>query len=223
MACIRSKYSNDSSEDLYGITRPPPEIHHKTIIQIYTDWANHYLEKARCKRHIQDLQVDVTDGVILSDVVEAVTNQKVPDVIRKPKNSSQMLDNIHSCLVFLAGLGVSLEGITARDIRDGHLKSILSLFFQLSRYKQQQKQQDRDRHNLQKQSAEMQQTGIKTVGPKHAQESSKLLPPFNKHAGNTSIPIPANASTPKKTPQEKGKSALGIGNGPHAFPCGKGV
>lgn len=55
------------------------------------------------------------------------------------------LDNIQSCLHFLTNLGVSLEGINARDIRDGHLKSILSLFFQLSRFKQQQKQQDRDR------------------------------------------------------------------------------
>lgn len=40
---------------------------------MYTDWANHYLEKARCKKHIQDLQVDVTDGVVLADVIEAVS------------------------------------------------------------------------------------------------------------------------------------------------------
>ena len=70
---------------------------------------------------------------------------------------------------------MNLEGITARDIRDGHLKAILSLFFQLSRYKQQQKQQDRDRHNLQKQSGiEIMQPsagGVKLLGPKHAQES----------------------------------------------------
>jgi len=75
------------------------------------------------------------------------------------------LDNIQASLVFLSNLGVSLEGISARDIRDGHLKSILSLFFQLSRYKQQQKQQDRDRHNLQRQNGDtnmmMQPTGVK--------------------------------------------------------------
>ncbi len=58
------------------------------------------------------------------------------------------MDNIQACLVFLTNLGVSLDGINSRDVRDGHLKSILSLFFQLSRFKQQQKQQDRDRHNL---------------------------------------------------------------------------
>ena len=41
--------------------------------QIYTDWANHYLEKARSKRYISDLQQDVTDGVLLADVIEAVS------------------------------------------------------------------------------------------------------------------------------------------------------
>lgn len=40
--------------------------------QIYTDWANHYLEKVKSKRRIQDLPNDVTDGVILADVIEAV-------------------------------------------------------------------------------------------------------------------------------------------------------
>lgn len=49
------------------------------------------MEKARSKRHIQDLQVDVTDGVILADVVEAVTNLKIPEINRKPKTSSQMV------------------------------------------------------------------------------------------------------------------------------------
>ena len=43
------------------------------FLQIYTDWANHYLEKARHKRCITDLQVDITDGVLLADVIEAVS------------------------------------------------------------------------------------------------------------------------------------------------------
>lgn len=43
------------------------------LFQIYSDWANHYLEKAKCKRKIRDLQADVADGVLLADVVEAVS------------------------------------------------------------------------------------------------------------------------------------------------------
>ncbi len=43
------------------------------VLQIYSDWANHYLEKAKCKRRIKDLQADVADGVLLADVVDAVS------------------------------------------------------------------------------------------------------------------------------------------------------
>lgn len=33
-----------------------------------------------------------------------------------------------------------MDGITAKDVREGNLKTILGLFFALSKYKQQQKQ-----------------------------------------------------------------------------------
>ena len=40
--------------------------------QIYTDWANHYLEKVDSKCFITDLQSDISTGVVLSDLVFAV-------------------------------------------------------------------------------------------------------------------------------------------------------
>ena len=43
------------------------------VLKIYTDWANHYLEKVKSKRRILDLPNDVTDGCILADVIEAVS------------------------------------------------------------------------------------------------------------------------------------------------------
>ncbi|KAH0945385.1 hypothetical protein HN011_011539, partial [Eciton burchellii] len=57
---------------------------------IYTDWANYYLERGGCKRRVTDLQADLCDGVLLADLVEAVTNQKVIDVNRKPRSAQQM-------------------------------------------------------------------------------------------------------------------------------------
>ena len=44
-----------------------------SVFQIYTDWANHYLEKAHYKRYITDLQADVCDGVLLADVIHSVS------------------------------------------------------------------------------------------------------------------------------------------------------
>ncbi|XP_076347890.1 uncharacterized protein LOC143245425 [Tachypleus tridentatus] len=111
----------------------------KRELEIYTDWANQYLERGRFKRHIQDLQSDVSDGVLLADIIEAVTGFKVLEVTRKPKTSAQMVENLNVCLTFLENIGVNLEGVTAKEIRNGNLKLILGLFFNLSRYKQAQK------------------------------------------------------------------------------------
>ncbi|TRY75006.1 hypothetical protein TCAL_09848 [Tigriopus californicus] len=115
----------------------------KSIIEIYTDWANHYLDKLK-GRHpkIKDLQVELADGLVLADVIEAVMSQKVPEILRKPKTPSQMVHNLQACLNFLQTKGVAgVEDISASDLREGNLKSILGLFFQLSRFKQQQKLQ----------------------------------------------------------------------------------
>lgn len=44
-------------------------------LQIYTDWANHYLAKSGHKRLIKDLQTDVTDGVLLAEIIQVVGKQ----------------------------------------------------------------------------------------------------------------------------------------------------
>ncbi|XP_044078629.1 neuron navigator 2 isoform X4 [Siniperca chuatsi] len=109
--------------------------------QIYTDWANHYLAKSGHKRLIKDLQTDVTDGVLLAEIIQVVANEKIDDINGCPKSRSQMIENIDACLSFLAAKGVNIQGLSSEEIRNGNLKAILGLFFSLSRYKQQQQQQ----------------------------------------------------------------------------------
>ncbi|XP_041693824.2 neuron navigator 2 isoform X3 [Coregonus clupeaformis] len=109
--------------------------------QIYTDWANHYLMKSGRKRLIKDLQQDVTDGVLLAEIIQVVVNEKIEDINGYPKSRTQMIENIDTCLGFLAARGVNIQGLCADKIRNGNLKMILGLFFSLSRYKQQQQQQ----------------------------------------------------------------------------------
>ncbi|XP_029438903.1 neuron navigator 2 isoform X2 [Rhinatrema bivittatum] len=108
--------------------------------QIYTDWANHYLVKSGHKRLIKDLQQDVTDGVLLAEIIQVVANEKIQDINGCPKNRTQMIENIDACLSFLAAKGINIQGLSAEEIRNGNLKAILGLFFSLSRYKQQQTQ-----------------------------------------------------------------------------------
>ncbi|KAM4592993.1 neuron navigator 2 isoform 2-T2 [Odontesthes bonariensis] len=111
--------------------------------RIYTDWANHYLAKSGHKRLIKDLQTDVTDGVLLAEIIQVVANEKIDDINGCPKSRSQMVENIDVCLSFLAAKGVNIHGLSAEEIRNGNLKAILGLFFSLSRYKQQQQQAHR--------------------------------------------------------------------------------
>ncbi|CRK87564.1 CLUMA_CG001361, isoform A [Clunio marinus] len=61
----------------------------KHMIQIYTDWANYYLEQHKSKRKITDLSVDARDGLLLAEIIEAVTKVKVPNLIKKPKTQQQ--------------------------------------------------------------------------------------------------------------------------------------
>ncbi|XP_073898924.1 neuron navigator 2 isoform X4 [Castor canadensis] len=115
-------------------------------VEIYTDWANHYLAKSGHKRLIKDLQQDVTDGVLLAQIIQVVANEKIEDINGCPKNRSQMIENIDACLNFLAAKGINIQGLSAEEIRNGNLKAILGLFFSLSRYKQQQQQQPQKQH-----------------------------------------------------------------------------
>ncbi|XP_023227055.1 neuron navigator 3-like isoform X2 [Centruroides sculpturatus] len=192
MACIRG---NDKSGGSCENVSIQPTKQEKSIVQIYTDWANHYLERGRFKRYIQDLQTDVCDGILLADVIEAVTGNKVPDIIRKPKVSCQMIDNINACLSFLGNLGVHLEGITAKDIKDGSLKDILSLFFSLSRYKQAQKAANTTHNHIRNGN-----TTKPMLAPSGVTEMSKLPSPFKQSANrnalsqsgkDSSIPVPS--------------------------------
>ncbi|KAG8524243.1 Neuron navigator 2 [Galemys pyrenaicus] len=80
---------------------------------IYTDWANHYLAKSGHKRLIKDLQQDVTDGVLLAQIIQVVANEKIEDINGCPKNRSQMIENIDACLNFLAAKGINIQGLSA--------------------------------------------------------------------------------------------------------------
>uniref|UniRef100_A0A8C3JHH2 Calponin-homology (CH) domain-containing protein n=1 Tax=Calidris pygmaea TaxID=425635 RepID=A0A8C3JHH2_9CHAR len=108
--------------------------------QIYTDWANHYLAKSGHKRLIKDLQQDVTDGVLLAEIIQVVANEKIEDINGCPKNRSQMVSSKVVCCLLL-----------------------ITIFNYLSRYKQQQqqpqKQQPSQQHPSQQPPPVSQQAG----------------------------------------------------------------
>ena len=189
MACLKPA----DAESVKGMGGQQQQQQQKSIIEIYTDWANHYLDKTKGKRRIHDLQGEVSDGVILCEVVEAVTQQKVPDVNRKPKTSAQMMTNVQACLNFLLAKGVAVEDVRPEDIREGNLKAILGLFFQLSRYKQQQKQLN------------------------GRQSGGGSVPPSPKHT--TSIPMPSSVMSPKREAKRPEDIRAAGGGGASRIAC----
>ena len=177
-----------------AIAQPPAQNQQKSIIEIYTDWANHYLDKlpkAR-RRKISDLQTELNDGLVLADVIEAVTGHKIGDINRKPRSPGHMADNIQRCLEFLHSTGVQgLEEIASKEIRDGNLKAILGLFFQLSRFKQQQKQLQKGTNG-----SLLERTGTPRI-PSVPNSPAKMMPP-----SSSAIPSPL-----KKTSSSDGKKS----------------
>ncbi|XP_071188146.1 neuron navigator 3 isoform X3 [Salvelinus alpinus] len=117
------------------------ETEESKICKIYTDWANHYLTKSGCPRLIKDLTIDIADGVLLAEIIQIIANEKVEDINVSPRSQSHMTENLDACLSFLDARGVNVQGLSSEEIRNGNLKTILGLFFILSRYKQQQQQQ----------------------------------------------------------------------------------
>ncbi|XP_022111990.1 neuron navigator 2-like isoform X3 [Acanthaster planci] len=137
-----------------GSSARPTDDQHTPSEQrkIYTDWANHFLEKAGRKNLIADLQVDITNGVLLAQVIEAVIDEKVADINPGPRTANQMIENIDKCLHCLSARGVNTQGLLAKDIREGNLKAVLGLFFALSRFKQQLQQQQQQQRQASQQA-----------------------------------------------------------------------
>ncbi|XP_069821197.1 neuron navigator 2 isoform X5 [Dendropsophus ebraccatus] len=176
------------------------EQNNSTMKLIYTDWANHYLAKSGHKRLIKDLQQDVTDGVLLADIIQVVANEKIEDINGCPKNRSQMIENIDACLSFLAAKGINIQGLSAEEIRNGNLKAILGLFFSLSRFKQQQQQQQQPQKQIYHQPA---------PAPQHSgtpnQCQQPYHPPSTPHA-QPYPPAPVQCQQPQQPPQSQSKA-----------------
>ncbi|CAH2325624.1 neuron navigator 2 isoform X1 [Pelobates cultripes] len=180
----------ESAEDCHTIQKVDSD-ENDFDTQIYTDWANHYLSKSGHKRLIKDLQQDVTDGVLLADIIQVVANEKIEDINGCPKNRSQMIENIDACLSFLATKGISIQGLSAEEIRNGNLKAILGLFFSLSRYKQQQQSQKQPPQFHQPAPAP-QQTGATT-------QCQQL---YNTHTPTHAQPCPTTTAVQCQQPQQ---------------------
>ncbi|XP_013873531.1 neuron navigator 3 [Austrofundulus limnaeus] len=207
---VKSQYQQGKTPE--GKSRA--ETEESKICKIYTDWANHYLAKSGCQRLIKDLSQDVTDGVLLAQIIQIIANEKVEDINGSPRSQSQMIENVDACLSFLDARGVNVQGLSAEEIRNGNLKSILGLFFILSRYKQQQQQQQQYYQSLVELSQQTSSTAPSPSSLKTQEMQSSLTARYASPPGHSGIGSPQKKNTRLPGPSRVPAAGSGASRSP---------
>eukprot|EP00727_Mastigamoeba_balamuthi_P009936 m51a1_g5565 hypothetical protein (763) ;mRNA; r:591825-596024 len=99
------------------------EVQKKT----FTRWANTFLVERSMP--IKDLQWDLSDGLVLINLLELISQHKFKTYTKKPKILNQKLENLGFCLTFLKQEGLKLVNIGPEDIANGNLRLILGLIW----------------------------------------------------------------------------------------------
>ncbi|OJI89020.1 hypothetical protein ASPTUDRAFT_134072 [Aspergillus tubingensis CBS 134.48] len=95
----------------------------------FTKWLNDKL-KVR-KIFIDDLVVDLSDGVILIHLLEILGGESLGRYASKPKLRVQKFENVNKSLDFIKGRRIPMTNIGAEDVVDGNRKIILGLIWTL--------------------------------------------------------------------------------------------
>eukprot|EP01105_Mastigella_eilhardi_P027923 TRINITY_DN887_c0_g1_i1.p1 TRINITY_DN887_c0_g1~~TRINITY_DN887_c0_g1_i1.p1 ORF type:complete len:772 (-),score=176.51 TRINITY_DN887_c0_g1_i1:73-2388(-) len=118
------------------------EIQKKT----FTRWANTFLRTRNM--HIEDLQLDLENGLLLWNLIESISEKNIPHPMNKmPRMRAHKLENNMRCLQFLQDEGLKLVGVGSADIVDHNLKLILGLVWTLILRYQIQKGREREQQN----------------------------------------------------------------------------
>lgn len=93
----------------------------------FTKWVNSHLRKR--KLVLENLKTDLSNGVMLINFLEIISNQTLPKYEKKPKIRIQEIGNVSIGLKFLTSQKIKLVNISPEDIVDQKLKLILGLIW----------------------------------------------------------------------------------------------
>ncbi|ESO85937.1 hypothetical protein LOTGIDRAFT_130126 [Lottia gigantea] len=105
----------------------------KIQLKTFTNWINHTLKKNGSSRRVTDILEEVKDGVILLEIIQILTKEKVVWTKGRPSSTKRPLqiNNVSTALDFLSTKGIRLVNINCSDIVDGKPAIVLGLIWKI--------------------------------------------------------------------------------------------
>ena len=75
----------------------------------FTRWVNEHLKKQ--SRFVRDLKTDLSDGLNLIALLEALSQKRLGRFTKNPRIRAQKLENVDVCVRFIASEGIRLVNI----------------------------------------------------------------------------------------------------------------
>ncbi|XP_037835119.1 dixin isoform X3 [Kryptolebias marmoratus] len=98
----------------------------------YVSWVNSQLRRKPGLKPITDLRHDLQDGVVLVQLIEVVAGEALEGVFTPPRNEEESRKNVEEVLRFISSRHIRMPHISARDIVEGHLKSVMRIILALA-------------------------------------------------------------------------------------------
>ncbi|KAM4620841.1 dixin-like [Polymixia lowei] len=98
----------------------------------YVSWVNSQLRRKPGLKPITDLRHDLQDGVVLSYLIEIVAGEVLEGVSLAPRDREECRKNVEQVLQFISSKHIRMPHISARDIVDGNLKSVMRIILALA-------------------------------------------------------------------------------------------
>ncbi|XP_072231376.1 dixin isoform X2 [Leuresthes tenuis] len=98
----------------------------------YVSWVNSQLKRKLGLKPVADLRHDLQDGVVLVQLIEIVAGEVLEGVYLPPQNKEECRKNVEEVLQFISSRHICMPRISARDIVDGNLKSVMRIILALA-------------------------------------------------------------------------------------------
>ncbi|XP_056140204.1 dixin-like [Lampris incognitus] len=98
----------------------------------YVSWVNSQLRRKPGLNPISDLRRDLQDGVIFIHLIEIIAGEVLDGVSLVPQDREESRKNVECVLQFILSKHIRMPHISARDIVDGNLKSVMRIILALA-------------------------------------------------------------------------------------------